>query len=234
MPTVPPAPETRRKRLVLATIALSVAGAALAASPLCPVRGGGSAIALNAVHQALLLGAAWRWRDGPLARLMAFGLVFGLVELVADALCVRYTGTLDYSPAGSVMLWRSPWWMPLAWMVVAAQVGFVGAQLMERFGAIRGAALSAVVGAVNIPVYEELAYYAGWWRYDHCRRLGHTPLYIVVAELVIGLALAPAARLALSRTLPAALAAGAVAGLATIVGGLVGYGLVEVVLPALT
>ena len=43
-------------------------------------------------------------------------------------------------------------------------------------------ALTAVLGAVNIPFYEEMAYHAHWWQYQNCRMLGHTPLYIIVAE----------------------------------------------------
>jgi hypothetical protein len=154
--------------------------------------------------------------------------VFGVVELLADALCVHYTGTLDYAPAGSAPLFLSPWWMPLAWMVVAVQIGYVGAGLIARFGAWRGAALTGLLGAVNIPFYEEMAYHANWWRYVQCFRVWHTPVYIVVAELVIGCALGLLAA-AVLRAPSRARAAwyGVLGGLATVVGGMVGYGLVE-------
>lgn len=57
-------------------------------------------------------------------------------------------------------------------------------------GRERGLALTALLGAVNIPFYEETAFHAHWWRYGHCRMLGHTPVYVITAELIIGLTLA--------------------------------------------
>ena len=38
-----------------------------------------------------------------------------------------------------------------------------------------------------------MAYHAHWWRYENCRMLGHTPLYIIAAEMTIGLTLGPLA-----------------------------------------
>jgi hypothetical protein len=213
-----------------ATILLAICGSAYFASPLAPFHDGRGAIWLNAIQSLLFAIYLLRTRDRRVAALLVFGAVFGIVELVADFLCVRFTGTLDYSPAKSSMLWESPWWMPIAWMLVAAQVGFVGANLVERIGLWRGATLCAIVGAVNIPFYEEMAFHAGWWRYVNCVRILHTPLYIVAAELIIGFALAPAAFLALrSGSFRRAAALGALAGLSTIVGGIVGYGIVEVI-----
>jgi len=95
-------------------------------------------------------------------------------------------------------------------------------------GAWRGAAVSAVLGACLIPFYEEMAFHAHWWRYVDCKMVGHTPLYIIAAEFVIGAALGPLALVALrERSWRAAAVAGALAGVSTIVGGLIGYGLVE-------
>jgi zinc transporter ZupT len=59
--------------------------------------------------------------------------------------------------------------------------------------------------------------------------LGHTPVYIIVAELLIGASLGPLARRVLraGASWQAAIGAGVLGGLGTIAGGLVGYGLVE-------
>jgi hypothetical protein len=48
-----------------------------------------------------------------------------------------------------------------------------------------GATLTGLVGAVNIPFYEEMALYTKWWRYTGCRMVGHTPYYIIVGEFLI-------------------------------------------------
>jgi len=222
--------ERARLRTVLATAALSILTVLVLRDR--PWSDGRTALALNGVSIALFLAHVAYYRDAVLARLLLFGLGLGVVELAADALCIRYTRTLDYSVAHSPLLGLSPFWMPTAWMVVSAQIGFLGRGLMRRFGTISGVALTALLGAVNIPFYEEMAYHAHWWRYGNCRMLGHTPLYIIVAELLIGLTLGPLAAWAMraGATWRDAAGAGLIGGLGTIWGGLIGYGLVERVL----
>ena len=221
-----PALERARLRTVLLTILVSIVAVSLLRDR--PWSDGRSAATLNAMTTGLFLVHIARYKDAGMARLLLFGLVFGVVELVADALCVRFTNTLDYSPAHTALLWLSPWWMPTAWMIVAAQIGYVGMRLMERFGAWPGVVLTAALGAVNIPFYEEMAFHAHWWSYQNCKKFGHTPVYIIVAELLIGLTLGPLARVVMrGLSWKRAALAGAVGGLGTIVGGLIGYGLVE-------
>ncbi len=230
-PLAPPgslALEAARLRTVLLTVATSVFAVAIFAGK--PWSDGTTAALLSAVNLTSFVVHIVRFRDTGMARLLWWGLCLGVVELVADALCVHFTGTLDYRMARSAMIWESPWWMPFAWMLVGTQIGYLGTRFIERFGAVRGAALSALVGAVNIPFYEEMARYAHWWEYQFCRMLPmtHTPVYIVIAELVIGCALAPCARVALRGTSwREATIAGIVAGIATIIGGLIGFGIAE-------
>ena len=160
--------------------------------------------------------------------MLAAAAAFGATELLADFLCVRCTGTLDYSAARSAMILASPWWMPLSWTVVAAQVGIGGDVAIRRFGVVRGALLTGLLGATLIPFYEQMAWGAHWWRYRNCLLLGHAPVYIVVAEAVIGVGLATLGHLALRIGSPrAAIPLGAAAGLVTICGGTIGWGLVE-------
>ncbi|MBC7804518.1 MAG: hypothetical protein H7145_00005 [Akkermansiaceae bacterium] len=227
-PDAPDSRETARLRTVLITVATSVIAALVFAGK--PWSDGRTAALLCAINgTTFALHILW-YRDGSIARLLLFGACLGIVELVADALCVRFTGTLDYSVANSRMIWESPWWMPLAWMLVGSQIGYLGARFIERVGLWRGAILSAIIGAINIPFYEEMARYAHWWEYQFCRMLPgtHTPVYIVVAELIIGLSLGPLARIALRKpSWRGAAIAGLLAGLATIIGGLVGFGAAE-------
>ena len=219
--------EAARLRTVLATVALSV-GTVLALRDRT-WSDGRTALVLNGVSIGLFVWHIVLYRDKALARLLLFGFGLGAAELAADALCVRFTGTLDYSVAHSPMLGLSPFWMPTAWMIVAAQIGYLGRRLIARFGLAGGMTLTALLGAINIPFYEEMAYHAHWWQYQNCRRIGHTPLYIIVAEMVIGLTLGPLAIRAMhtNATWKIAAIAGLVGGLSTIWGGLIGYGLVE-------
>ena len=157
--------ELERDRLcvVIATIVINVAGVSLLAfAPWSDWRTGA---ALNIIDNCLLIGFALVRRDALLGRLLLFGLVVGFTELSADAWLVDYTGTLDYSIGGGPMIWRSPLWMPLAWEVLAVQFGYIGLRLWERSGKV-GLVMIGLLGAINIPFYEEMARRIHWWQYN--------------------------------------------------------------------
>ena len=145
------------------------------------------------VDNCLLVGFAVVRRDALLARFLLFGVVVGLAELAADAWLVDYTRTLDYSIGGGPMIWRSPLWMPLAWEVVAVQFGYIGLRLWERFGKT-GLLMIGLLGAINIPFYEEMARRIHWWQYSGCRMISFTPWYIILGEFGIALVFALLAR----------------------------------------
>ncbi|MFO0974597.1 MAG: hypothetical protein U1A27_14325 [Phycisphaerae bacterium] len=189
MPT-PPAPigsaaalERDRLRVVLATVALNILAVGMFA--LLPHSDWRTGVLLNSLDNALLLAFVLARRDARLGLLMLCGAAAGLVELAADAWLVDATRTLDYSIGGGPMVWHSPAWMPLAWEVVFVQFACIGKRLIDAAGVPAGVTLTGLLGALNIPYYEEMARYARWWRYDQCRRLLHTPYYIIAGEFVI-------------------------------------------------
>jgi hypothetical protein len=94
---------------------------------------------------------------------------------------------------GGPMIWRSPLCMPLAWEVVAVQFGYIGLRLWERFGKV-GLLMIALLGAINIPFYEQMARRIHWWQYSGCRMISFTPWYIILGEFGIALAFALLAR----------------------------------------
>ncbi len=217
---------TARFRVVAVSALLALLVALVCARQ--PWSAGWTAWLLAVFNIGLFLAHSIIRRDAAFARLIGFGLILGLGELVADALCVLYTGTLDYSVARSPMLWLSPVWMPLAWLCISVQIGYWGALLTRRFGLVRGAAITALIGAVNIPFYEQMAFHTHWWQYRNCLMWNHAPVYVIVAELFIGFCLAPLAVWALrGPRIVDAVYAGLCGGLATIAGGLIGYGLIE-------
>ena len=178
--------ECQRLRTILATIVVNVlVVGALAFAPWSDWRTG---IGLNVIDNAILVAHALRRRDAMMWRLIAFGLRVGLLELPTDAWIIDVTRTLDYSPGGGPMLWRSPFWMPLAWQVVAVQFGYVGLRLKERFG-WPGLLLAGALGALNIPYYEEMALRIHWWRYHGAAMVPgtHTPWAIVIGEFLIAI-----------------------------------------------
>lgn len=176
-----------RMIVILATIVMNISAVALLT--IMPWSDWRTGLALNLVDNLLLLGFVARHRDIVLARLMFFGLAVGLTELAADAWLVDYTQTLDYSIGGGPMLWRSPMWMPFAWEIVAVQFGYVGLWLWNRYGRW-GLVGAGLLGAINIPYYEEMARRINWWEYSKCRMLSNTPYYIILGEFGIAILLA--------------------------------------------
>lgn len=174
--------ERQRLIIVFATIVLNVIAVALFAR--FPSSDWKTGFALAAVDNLLLFIHVLRMRDLLMLRLMLFGLIAGLVELLADTWLVQATGTLDYSIAGSPMLWHSPFWMPFAWEILAVQFGYIGLRLLEAMG-WQGLAVSGLLGAIIIPYYEEMALHARWWQYSHCRMISHVPYYVIIGEFLI-------------------------------------------------
>jgi len=183
--------ERTRLCIVITTIVINVIAVSLLTfAPWSDWRTGA---ALNIIDNCLLVGFTVVRRDALLARFLLFGVVVGFTELLADAWLVDYTRTLDYSIGGGPMIGRSPLWMPLAWEVVAVQFGYIGLRLWERFGKT-GLLMIGLLGAINIPFYEEMARRIHWWQYGGCRMISYTPWYIIVGEFGIAVAFALLAR----------------------------------------
>lgn len=183
--------ERERLLVVIATIVINVVAVLLLT--LAPWSDWRTGAALNVIDNCLLAGFIVVRRDALLARFILFGVVVGIAELAADAWLVDYTRTLDYSIGGGPMIWRSPLWMPLAWEIVAVQFGYIGLRLWERFGKA-GLLTIGLLGAINIPFYEEMARRIHWWQYSGCRMISFTPWYIVLGEFGIAVAFALLAR----------------------------------------
>lgn len=92
----------------------------------------------------------WRHQEALLGRILLFGLAAGWTELLADRWLVDATATLVYLPGGPFVV-RSPLYMPLAWMIVITQLGYLGCWLAKRWGVGVASLLIALFGAVNIP-----------------------------------------------------------------------------------
>jgi hypothetical protein len=211
-------PATRRLTSLdvtfLALLGLTIAGHVIAA---LLARGWITAGAIDALAliylAALLARSAWR----PLIwRLMLVGLVAGILELFTDAAGHQFARSLYY-PQGQPLLWDSPFYMPLSWMIVLTQLGYLAWRLAGLLpgGRIswRAILVTGLIGAINVPFYEEAAYAAGWWRYaPTVLHLGHTPAYVLLFEGLVAAAL-PLLTLELLRLrLPAVALRGAILG----------------------
>jgi hypothetical protein len=129
------------------------------------------------------IGAAVSYYSKMVRTAFVLGTVAGFVELGADSFLVQMTGTLVY-PESLPMLLDSPLYMPLAWAIVIAQLGYLGVRLDEAYGRRAAMAGPSVVSMLLVGFYEYGAYYAGIWEYvgGPLFVLGTVPLYVVVAE----------------------------------------------------
>jgi hypothetical protein len=218
-----------RLYIVVATIVINIVAVALLT--FAPWSDWKTGVALNLVDNLLLLGYVAMHRDMLLARFIVFGLAVGFTELAADAWLVDYTRTLDYSIGGGPMLWRSPLWMPFAWEIVAVQFGYVGLWLWQRFNRW-GLATIGILGAINIPYYEEMARRINWWEYRDCRMMSHTPYYIILGELGIAILLAILAKRLTRGHWTTAIWAGVAGGAGIFVCYAVAYGLTDGIIPS--
>ncbi len=172
---------TLRDKFVLGTLAL-----ALIWNSTSSLLGWGwiTATVISFLIPLLMLGYAYFKGDSLLPKLLLFGIVGGLVELLADRYLVLTTKTLVYVPGGPFWL-SSPLYMPFAWCVVLTQLAYIGWRFRQRFGLVWAMLLSALLGAVNIPLYEQWALGAQWWYYRNTPMLGATPWYIIAGEFLI-------------------------------------------------
>ncbi len=124
-----------------------------------------------------------------MGRLLLAGFIAGICELFTDASGQSVAHSLIY-PIGELMLWASPLYMPLSWMVILTHLGYIAWRLRALLGLRKAALISGLLGAIQIPIYEEMAYYGGWWQYRPTHlMLGHTPLYVLLFEGLIVAAL---------------------------------------------
>ncbi len=165
-------------------------------------------------------------RDAVIARLLLFGLVVGFGELPADAFGVTTTNTLVYWPGGP-FIWDSPLYMPFSWITVVAQIGFIGAFFLPRWGTRRTMIAMAIFGGINIPIYEFLAKFAHFWYYQNTPLLlGVTPYYVILAEALLAMTLPLLAYRAMSARAGQVVVLGLLQALWIYIAGRIAYALV--------
>jgi hypothetical protein len=122
-------------------------------------------------------------------RLIIFGSIAGILELVTDYYLVDVINSLVY-PGNELMIWRSPAYMPFAWSNVILQLSFIGVLLTTRFGIIRASIILGIAGGMYIPTYEHFAKDAEWWFYNfNTPMIFNAPVYVIICEALISLSL---------------------------------------------
>lgn len=132
---------------------------------------------------------ALRFKNPLIIRLLIIGTIAGILELVTDHYLVDTIDSLVY-PGKELMIWSSPAYMPFAWSNVLLQLGFIGVLLTRKYGVPKASVMLGIAGGMYIPLYEHLANNAGWWWYhDNVPMVFNAPIYVIVCEGLISLAL---------------------------------------------
>jgi len=132
---------------------------------------------------------SFRTKNPLVYRLMIFGTVAGILELITDHYLVDIINSLVY-PGHEPMIWSSPAYMPFAWSNVLLQLSFIGVLLTSRFGLLRASIILCIAGGMYIPTYEHLAKDAAWWWYNfNTPMVFNAPLYVIICEALISLSL---------------------------------------------
>ncbi|QLD86994.1 hypothetical protein HWV23_15100 [Natronomonas halophila] len=121
--------------------------------------------------------------DATVKHLLVIGTIGGVLELLADYFLVEIAGTLAY-PSGYPFVLRSPAYMPFAWAILIAFMGYVGLRLADEVGRTAAYLGPAVFAFVAESGYESLASRGGGWTYTDAPLgwVGHAPLFVLVAE----------------------------------------------------
>lgn len=154
------------------------------------------AVALSIVGYAVVR------RDPLLLRLVFFGAIVGVVEVAGADRWAVLSRTLVYSPHGP-FFFESPGYMVFSWLAATTQFSLLALWLTGRFGLGKAMVLTAVVGGLNLPMYEHLAKWADWWFYQNVPMILSTPWYVILGEVLIGALFPVVARMAVTKSLPA-------------------------------
>jgi hypothetical protein len=115
------------------------------------------------------------------------GLVLGFVELPGDWFAWRFGG-LRYP--GDTPLLASPLYMPFAYVPAVLQFGYIAWWAAQHWSLPKAGVVLAVVGGSTMPLYETVAKAAKFWSYEGVNMIfGTTPLYIILAEVLLAAAL---------------------------------------------
>ena len=118
-------------------------------------------------------------------KILLFGLMAGITELISDWWLVVYKSSLVY-PLNEPMLVASPLYMPISWAVIFLQIGLVSNFIYQRKNILWAVLVAILCGIFFVPFFEYWAKLEGWWFYQNCKMVANAvPYYIIISEALI-------------------------------------------------
>jgi len=118
----------REDRIIAGSMALSLTGVGIGALLANPKAFGVTTL----IVISILIAGWYRTQSSRLAWLLIFGLVAGVVELLADLIHVKYLGSLVYTDYFGFRLLASPSYMPIGWWLTIVQFGYLLIRQLNR------------------------------------------------------------------------------------------------------
>ena len=163
-------------RIIVGSMALSLAGVGIGA-----LLTNSKAFGVTTLIVISVLLAGWyRTQNSRLGWLLIFGLVAGVVELLADWIHVKFLGSLVYTDYFGFRLLASPSYMPIGWWLTVVQFGYLSLRLNERWPRWITVSIVSALGMSLPPWYEEFASPAKAWYYTTgSLNISHTPVWVI-------------------------------------------------------
>lgn len=153
--------------------------------PAGPTVGWRVAILLVAYHAATVA-LAWQRGHHHWLRVWGFSLAVGAFQLLPDAVLVHGLGTLRFFGEEARLL-GVPWFLPLMWPVALVLIVAVGDAAERRRGSAAAWLAAAIAGGVVFLAAEAAAPLLPLWEHVGVRQLGPIALYILPAQVALGL-----------------------------------------------
>ncbi len=166
----------REDRIIAVTMVLSLAGVGIGALTANPKAFGITTL----IVISILLAGGHMTQSPRLAWLLIFGLVAGVVELLADWIHVKYLGSLVYTDYFGFRILASPSYMPIGWWLTVVQFGYLSMRLHEYWPRWITVSIVSLSGMSLPPWYEEFASPAKAWYYTTATlKISHTPVWVI-------------------------------------------------------
>lgn len=178
-----PAGSGERDAILLHAMFAVVAGLVLLAAPAPP---GPAILLLVLLYSTAFLAVAFRRGHQAWLQLAALTMPLSALQVMPDWFLSKGLGVLVFPDNGVPMIGTVPVFMAAMW-TIPLNLGVLGAEaIRRRSGMAAGTLTAGLIALVPFAGSEELVWRIPIWYAQHVRMVGHTAVYIVAPEVILG------------------------------------------------